>query len=829
MTRANDIASFGDEIENNEVALSTTIPTDVSDLTDSTSLLSSGSGVTAYANVDVLPLSGEANGALGYVESTNRLYMFNGTGWYSIALINQSPTIDANTYQATYTLDTAGANTVVELVATDPEGIPITWSYTANNLGNTATISQSSNVFTITPSTLEADIGTFSITFKASDGVNIGTASSEFTLTFVSPYWKNVALLTGTNDTNGLQNDSFVDRSTNGYTITPAGDPTQTSFHPYLDNWSVEFDGSGDIINFPSNDIILSGDFTISAWVYLRGSSSAQIIANRGPSFVDNRQVKINTNNRIGLYDGSSELTSTGTITRNKWHYIEVTRSGTTITFFIDGSSAGTATTSSTFSFGSIGALWQTYDFWNGYISNLRVTTSSISNSSVPTEKLTAIANTVLLTCQSNRFIDNSSSAHTLTPAGNVTVKSFNPFGQNSVYTPGENKGSAYFDGTGGSYLKSSTEAVFGFGTDNFTIECWYYPVSKVQNYPRIWHFGNYWQDSSALAFLDRHNDYSSIFSVASYSLGYILQSTTTVTNNVWYHLAVVRNGSTITLYVNGIAEDTYNIGTSEFITSSSNFLSIGNVSDGSNLSESETNAYISDLKYIKGTAVYTSDFTPPTSPVGNTNASLYLPMDNAGIFDQTGNQTLTLVGDVQTSTTQTKYATTSMYFDGTGDYINTNNNLHGNFGTGNFTVEAWVYLNESIGTNRAIFGSGTSDSDDEFTLLLLSTGEFYFDWGGASTYIQQSGATFTANAWHHVAITRSGTQLDVWLDGTSVVSNSSHSFNYTGTSTFKIGMARNGTFVWNGYIEDLQILKGQAKYTSNFTPPTSSLSRLNQ
>ena len=786
-----------------------------------TAVTSEVGGVTVYANTDILPLSGVDNGSLAHVTSTNRLYIWTGTGWYNIALINQTPTIQANSYSSSYTLDNTGANTVIELVASDPEELPITWTYTTTLTGNTASISQSNNVFTITPSTDSADGGTFSITFKASDGVNIGTATSSFTLAFVSPYWKDVALLSGTNDTNGLQNDSFVDRSTNGYTITSAGTPSQTSFHPHLDNWSVEFDGSGDLINFPSNDIILSGDFTISAWVYLRGSSRGQIIANRGPfGSADNRQVKIDANNRIGLYDGSSELTSTGTITRNKWHYIEVTRSGTTITFFIDGSSAGTATTASSFSFGSIGALWQTADLWNGYISNLRVTTSSISNSSVPTEKLTAITNTVLLTCQSNRFIDNSSSAHTLTPAGVVAIKSFNPFGQSSVYTPGENKGSVLLNGSTDYLLLGSGSATVP--SDDFTAEAWVYITSSIAS-GTVFDFGSnsnygikvFWSHTS-----QHFRAYTTSGTV------YIYNNNNTHSINQWHHVTVVRDSGMFKFYVNGVLQGTSTASVT-FTQARFDAARIGITSHGYD----PLTGYISDFRYNSTTALYTAvDETAnvPTSPVGNTNASLYLPMDNAGIFDQTGNQTLTLVGDVQTSTTQTKYATTSMYFDGIGDM--THSVLPATLAN-QATIEFWSYSTST--SKRYIFDIGLYTGSS--TLGIDTTGGTFAlrgtTGGSGTTTLIVNGGAYSADTWYHIAIVKDGTTYELFVDGVSKGTGTYGTSNtYDNSYDFTIGAASTdgstANYPWSGYIEDFQIINGQAKYTSNFTPPTASLSR---
>jgi len=146
-------------------------------------------GVTIYTNIADLPLSGVPAGAQAYVSATNRLYLWNGTGWYNIALINTAPTITTGG-DSSYTLASDGTATVVTLDANDPEGIPITWSYavTTGALGSTATVSQNNNVFTITPSTASGDAGSFTLTFTASDGVNLATSASEFSLAF-EPSW----------------------------------------------------------------------------------------------------------------------------------------------------------------------------------------------------------------------------------------------------------------------------------------------------------------------------------------------------------------------------------------------------------------------------------------------------------------------------------------------------------------------------------------------------------------------------------------------------------------------------------------------------------------
>ena len=146
-------------------------------------------GIQVYATIAELPLSGNDAGDQAYVEENNRLYIWTGVGWFNIALINTNPTITSGP-NASYVLAANGTPTVLTLVASDPEGLPITWSYqvTSGSLGSTATIVQSGNVFTITPSTNTDHAGTFGVTFTASDGVNLATAASTFTLSF-QPRW----------------------------------------------------------------------------------------------------------------------------------------------------------------------------------------------------------------------------------------------------------------------------------------------------------------------------------------------------------------------------------------------------------------------------------------------------------------------------------------------------------------------------------------------------------------------------------------------------------------------------------------------------------------
>ena len=226
------------------------------------------SGVQVYATIDDLPLSGVTEGSMALVDSTDKLYIFSHTGWYSIAIVNQTPSISG--VSATYSLATDGSATTVTVTATDPEGLPLTYSIVSDTSGNIATVSQgtgaNTNQWTITPSTNTANAGNFTLVFRASDGTNVASASSTFTLQFsVENSNYTTALITSVGANNAV-NNSFDDASTNNLTITATGNATQNTFSPYRHGgYSTYFDGTGDRVDIPDhNDLDFgTGDFTL--------------------------------------------------------------------------------------------------------------------------------------------------------------------------------------------------------------------------------------------------------------------------------------------------------------------------------------------------------------------------------------------------------------------------------------------------------------------------------------------------------------------------------------------------------------------------------------
>jgi len=180
----------------------------------------------------------------------------------------------------------------------------------------------------------------------------------------------------------------------------------------------------------------------------------------------------------------------------------------------------------------------------------------------------------------------------------------------------------------------------------------------------------------------------------------------------------------------------------------------------------------------------------------------------------------LETVGNAQISTAQTKFGGGSMYFDGTGDgVVIPASTILAPF-TGDFTYECWVYPTSSSLTYRVIFGIDNYSGTEPFRLYQYGTNFQYWYTGGASNFIGSS--TITLNTWYHIAVTRSAGVIRMFVNGTQAGSNVTSTLNYP-PSIFRIGLDQAGSYPFVGYIEDLRITRGYARYTSNFTAPTTA------
>jgi hypothetical protein len=662
---------------------------------------------------------------------------------------------------------------------------------------------------------------------------------------------QTVLLLHG-DGTNGAQNNTFLDGSTNNFTITRNGNTTQGTFSPFslaAGEWSNYFDGSGDYLSVADNNAldISTEDLTVECWFYLTdtfigGTSSGNEMMSivdkggiSGSTFPNYALFFVNSGGALKLrgrfQDGATErlvMTGSTTIQLNTWYHAALIRSSTTGYLFLNGVQDATGTLTGNMS-GNANPLAIGYVvngasrfYFPGYISNTRIVkgtavyTSAFTPSTTP---LTAITNTSLLTCQSNRFVDNSSNNFAITRNGDVRVTPFSPFAPTAAYSAGTNGGSGYFDGTG-DYLTitSPSTALVNWNSGDFTCECWVYintltgwqRTREGYNFPTL--LGNVNPTTTA-------NDWSfgpmANGTVALYYYGgslVLLSSTATVKVGDWNHIAFIRNSSGVKIFVNGV-------GTSYLTVTGTPVYSTAKPFTVGSYENTAINGYVSNIRVLAGTALYTSDFTPPTAPLtAISNTQLLLNFTNAGIFDNTGKNNLETVGNAQIDTTTKKFGTGSMEFDGTGDWLLMPNTPDQQLGTGNFTIEFWVYLaTGDTGSARGLVAKGTSTTG--FLVSLDSSQKVVFTF--TTSTITSSGA-ITLDAWNHIAVVREGTgsnQTKIYIggtnDGTGTVST-----NFNQTSVMYVGANRTGGDPMKGFIDDLRITKGVARYTANFSVP---------
>ena len=666
-------------------------------------------------------------------------------------------------------------------------------------------------------------------------------------------FFRYVSLLLNTTSTNGAQNNTFLDSSTNNFTVTRNGDTTQGSFNPYMPSgyWSGYFDGTGDYLTIADNAAFefASGDLTAEAWIYITGYSSVSTsvifaknsdISNLGfYLLLSGTTSSFTTISWYQYYSGTTAEISNGSFTfaLNTWYHVAATKSGGNVRIFVNGTQVNTTaafTQSQSNSAAPVSVGGQPYVsnnyFFTGYISSARLVKGTAVYTSAftpPTAPLTAITNTSLLCLQDNRFIDNSTNAFAITVNGDTRISKFAPFNPPASYSTASYGGSGYFDGTG-DYLTAPDNAAFDFGSGDFTVEMWYYPLALPAETSLLskWNSGSIPASNQWLLYLASASA-QAVFSTD----GTFAAATITGPNvvlNQWNHIAFVRNGNSFNVYVNGVA-GTSVTNSGALYALDTEVLGIG-YRRNNGIPVIAMNGYASQARIVKGTAVYTAAFTPPTTPLtAITNTSLLLNFTNAGIFDAATINDGQTVGNAQVSTTQAKWGTTSMGFDGTGDEVSIVAKPELRFGTAPFTVEMWVYCtNAASGATQDLVGNLTNvagDTNWHFSIsstAVLQAGTF-------NNLLANSGAaTLSSTTWTHVAFTFDGTTYRVFINGTVGTTTSTTVRNLSdSTSAIKVGHTNFGGRLFNGYIQDLRITNGYARYTANFTAPTAAFPTL--
>jgi len=425
------------------------------------------------------------------------------------------------------------------------------------------------------------------------------------------------------------------DQSDSEHTVTFAGNAQSYSAIGKFDG-SYKFDGAGDYLNLGSDSDWNFGseEFTIDFWMYATSNADER----DGLICVQNGSGDIEIHIGLGVaswgsagdkiclsinYSGGwgADLVGSIGVCDSTWHHVAITKSGTSWKTYID----GVEDISTTYSFSPgagtllIGAHITTDRWFNGYLDEVRISKGVVrwdSSFTPPTEAYTTDSGTVLLLHMDG---DQSRSEHSFMFNGNPQISSAE-YKFNSSY---------YFDGSG-DYLSIPSSTDFGFGTDDFTIECWTKFGGSQTNDSVIcanWEeTGGSWAANEWTLHNNHHvsGGYWSFWVYNINSSAEILVSTSASNDDTWTHVAVVRSGQNFYLFVNGVLEDS---------TSSNLSLDGGGshpVYIGGDISTMYLTGYVEEFRISKGIARWTTTFSGllPTDAYARSTGEVQLPVE---------------------------------------------------------------------------------------------------------------------------------------------------------------------------------------------------------
>lgn len=379
-------------------------------------------------------------------------------------------------------------------------------------------------------------------------------------------------------------------------------------------------------------------------------------------------------------------------------------------------------------------------------------------------------------------LVNSANTARTVTTNGNAAA---------STETSNFYGGSFKFDGSG-DYLSIPASSDFNLlGDGTFTIEFFFYASALSGGYAD--YVGVFDGGTTGLLIYEQGGNFD------AYINGAQRVTTTHPGAGKWHHAALTRDGTTLRLFVNGVLKSS---STASLGSDYSGALQIGGASGRNGI-----NGYIQDVRVYKGVAKYTSNFT-----VASTNPDI-LPDTPSG---------------VATKTALTKIHEGAVGFaGGNDDYLTVSPGADFAFGTGDFTIEMFVYHNTRGTYDYLIDGRNSGQTSGPWGL------SYGYSSGTTLQFASSAGLAIAApsnpplHKWFHVAVARSGTSLKMFIDGVAVASATNSTDFSTQPTISYIGTRYSTEHSFDGFISNLRVVKGTALYTSDFTVPTEPLTNV--
>ena len=398
--------------------------------------------------------------------------------------------------------------------------------------------------------------------------------------------------------------------------------------------------------------------------------------------------------------------------------------------------------------------------------------------------------------------------------------------------------GSVLFDGS--SWINTPICDDFNLGGSDFTIDLWVNP-SILGSIGFIYGTNDTGSSNGSIgiAKLAGDNVYVSIYKDGDSSISGTITSNDVLELNIWHHIAITCLNNLVTLYINGVSNGTYDLGASVL----QDALNLPTIGRNGAYTSSPFKGHIDEVRFSKGIVRWTENFTPPTQSYDfalsqiippTTQAEtigadvLLLHMDGTDastIFTDESGKIWTANGNAQIDTADSKFGGASGIFDGS-SWIDTLDDKDFDLSDNDFTIDFWA---KRIGLpSGAEYVAGQADSSGNnasILLYLLSDGTLIARaWDENSTLKQIQSTTVIADgSFKHIALVRKNGELKLYINGTEEGTSQICATSYF--SSFKFSIGRYGEVdgsCFNGYIDEFRFINGEAKWTTNFTPPTA-------
>lgn len=692
---------------------------------------------------------------------------------------------------------------------------------------------------------------------RITKGINRYTApfavpTAEFSESSADQYFGLVKALCHFNGLSG--STTLVDSSPINNVVTAYGDCKLTAAQGAFgyDPGSVaSFDGVApvDYLSLAQTGDFAFGnqDFTLECWF----NTTAQTIYTDYTVVFYASTAGINLGVRFSSQEASSTLTwtvldalwanlygitgSSNLTLKDAWHHLAFVRKGGLCRCFLDGQrmtvgsgvgSTGTQVTewTDTTAIGSL-TLIIGHTF-KGYIDDFRVTSgyARYVDSFIPPQANLSLLDPSLDTTtkllhisaegldNSTVVTDSSTYLRAISVAGNAKISTAQfKFGASSLY----------LDGTG-DYIAMSSRDDLKLKYDDFCVEAWIYTVDNNftimdywQSAPGYWKWGVnaagkmvWWQGT-----------------------GIVLTGALSVNTGTWKHVAVSRMNGNLMMFVDGARDGQFY--SFYDLSKSPPQLAIGGQVNTRDAAQDMV-GYIDEVIITKGYAKYFQDFQAGAVVSGDVdpylaNVSLLVDGSSPGgkylsIYDRSNNaRQLGVAGQTKATMDKSRYGLPSIAFDGNGDYITTIESFPDLILNGDFTIECSVMLASTSQTASVLVAKGWPTipcssflfhmlTNTNITLYMSSNGS---TWDIASNIVMK--AEPVANVWYNFAIVRSGNTYNLFEGGRIVATFTSALTPVADAAPVTIGGSDDASACFNGWIDDVRITKGVARYSSRY------------